>query len=158
VQHTNTNRQSTIVVLREAAAGRVLPIFIGRFEAQAIISAIEGQQPQRPMTHDLTLRLLDGLHARVRQVLINQLLDSIFYAEITLIQNQELCTVDTRPSDALALAVRCDAPVLVARMVFDQASGDDSDEFWQEVATTAKQFRAKMMQPPSSENPSKESL
>jgi RNA polymerase sigma factor (sigma-70 family) len=110
-----------VVVLRETDGGRYLPIWIGSFEGDAIKMAIEGQQPQRPMTHDLALRLLAPLGAQVQRVIINRLAETTFYAEITLAVDGQVHLVDARPSDAIALAVRSGIPIYAARAVLDTA-------------------------------------
>jgi RNA polymerase sigma factor (sigma-70 family) len=110
-----------VVVLGEQGGERLLPIWIGPFEADAIQQALEGTQPHRPMTHDLALRLIEPLGGRVQQVVINRIADATFYAEITLAANGQTHIIDARPSDAIALAVRNDAPIYVARAVFDTA-------------------------------------
>jgi len=110
-----------MVVLGEHSGERLLPIWISPFEADAIQMALEGTQPQRPMTHDLALRLIEPLGASVQQIVINRIAESTFYAEITLLANGQTHIIDARPSDAIALAVRNGAPIYVARAVFDTA-------------------------------------
>jgi len=110
-----------VVVLSEQGGERLLPIWIGPFEADAIQMALEGTQTHRPMTHDLALRLIEPLGGTVRQIVINRIAESTFYAEITLAANGQTHVVDARPSDAIALAVRNGAPIYVARAVFDTA-------------------------------------
>ncbi len=143
---TQADKENRIVVLREETTQRIMLIYVGLFEGQAIASAIEGEQRQRPMTHDLTMRLLEGLNAQVQQVVVNKLLDSTFYAEVTLVQGEQSFTVDARPSDAFALAARCGAPILVARAVFDQAGGEDNEVFWNKEAELVQERRSKMEQ------------
>ncbi len=113
--------QQRVVSLRENDGGRYLPIWIGSFEGDAIKMAIEGQQPQRPMTHDLALRLLTPLGAQVQRVVINRLAETTFYAEITLVVDGQVHLVDARPSDAIALAVRSGIPIYAARAVLETA-------------------------------------
>jgi RNA polymerase sigma factor (sigma-70 family) len=110
-----------IVVLGEQGGERLLPIWIGPFEADAIQMALEGTQPHRPMTHDLALRLIEPLGGAVQQIIINRIAESTFYAEITLVANGQTHVIDARPSDAIALAVRNSAPIYVARAVLDTA-------------------------------------
>ena len=129
-----------VVVLR-ASEDRILPIWIGPFEADAITITLEGKQPDRPMTHDLTVRLLETLAAQVQQVVVNKIIDSTFYAEITLDQGEQRHLIDARPSDALALAVRTNTPLFVARAVLDAASGPDDDEFWEKMAAIVREER-----------------
>lgn len=122
--------EHSVAVLREASADRILPIWIGRWEADAIKMALEGQPTPRPMTHDLTLRLLQSFGAQVRQVVINKLAEKTFYAEIQLDQGGQTSQVDARPSDALALAARSGTPIYVARAVLDEAGGADDQDAW----------------------------
>ncbi|HEX9373558.1 MAG TPA: bifunctional nuclease domain-containing protein, partial [Roseiflexaceae bacterium] len=113
--------QSRVVVLSEQGGERLLPIWIGVFEGDAIRLALEGYQPQRPMTHDLALRLITPLGAQVQHVVVNKLAETTFYAQITLAVDGQVHEIDARPSDAIALAVRAGAPIYVARSVFDTA-------------------------------------
>ena len=99
---------------------RKLPIVIGGFEASAITYPLEGQQPDRPMTHDLMRNLLDRLGADVKQVLIDDLWGSTYYAKIIVEHKGEEMIIDSRPSDAIALAIRMDAPIFVADGILDQ--------------------------------------
>ncbi|MFI0432973.1 MAG: bifunctional nuclease family protein [Candidatus Nanopelagicales bacterium] len=118
-----------LVLLREVGGERYLPIWIGAVEATAIAFAQEGVEPPRPLTHDLLKDLLDALGRTVRQVRITDLLDGVFYAVIDLGDGVE---VSARPSDAIALALRCDAPILGADEVLEAAgvpvADDEEDE------------------------------
>ena len=134
--------QNRIVVLKEESSERFLPIWIGPFEADAIKMTLDGQQTARPMTHDLTLRLLASLGARVRQVVVSKLVGDTFYAEITTVIGEQQHIVDARPSDALALAVRAGIPIYVANEVMQLASGPDNDEFWKAMAERVRRFHA----------------
>lgn len=102
-----------IVVLKDLAGSNVLPIWVGIFEANAIALEIEKVTTPRPMTHDLIKTLLLGLHTGIRKVVVNELKDDTFYAVIWLERDGELISVDSRPSDALALALRLDCPIFV---------------------------------------------
>ena len=119
------------VLLRAKDDGRVLPIWIGSSEADAIKLAMEGQQPPRPMMHDLALRLLEPLGVQLQRVVVNKLVESTFYGEITLAQGERVYDVDARPSDALALAARTSAPIYAARAVLE-AAGAPNDGNWLE--------------------------
>ncbi len=110
-----------IVVLRDIESDRLLPIWIGLFEAQAIALGLEGVDTHRPMTHDLLLHLIEGVHAEVSHVVVSDLIDNTFFAEIHLRRGREQKAVDSRPSDAIALALRAEAPLFVHRQVFDKA-------------------------------------
>ncbi|HWQ11907.1 MAG TPA: bifunctional nuclease domain-containing protein [Roseiflexaceae bacterium] len=116
--------QHRVVVLRQQDGARDLSIWVGTFEGDMIQWALEGRQTERPMTHDMALRLLASLGAEVRQVVVNKILDTTFYAEITLAAGEQTHVVDARPSDALALAARTGAPIRVARAVMEAAGVD----------------------------------
>ena len=119
------------VVVLQCADGRVVPIWIGRFEADAIAMHLGGRQPERPMTHDLALRLLAPLGASITRVVINAIQDITFLAEITLQAGGETHVIDARPSDAIALAVRSDAPLFVSRAVYNTCSiGEEQRDGW----------------------------
>lgn len=100
---------------------RVLPIWIGAQEATSIVIAVAGEQAPRPLTHDLTMTLLDTLHAQLARVEVTRIDDGTFYAEITLTTPSGPRVIDARPSDAVALAVRADAPIFVDEEVLDEA-------------------------------------
>jgi len=118
-----------IVLLRDCESDLFLPIWIGVFEANAIAIHIEGIDTPRPMTHDLLQTLVSDLEARVERVLITDLRDSTFYAEIHLTaRKQRQLTIDSRPSDAVALALRAKAPILVLRSVLEKAQAIDLTE------------------------------
>jgi uncharacterized protein len=105
--------QMPIVVLKDVNGTTVLPIWVGIFEANAIALEIEKVSTPRPMTHDLLKTVLMGLNTGVRKVVVNELKDDTFYAIIWLEKDGELISVDSRPSDALALALRLDCPIYV---------------------------------------------
>ncbi len=102
-----------IVVLKDVNGTAILPIWVGIFEASAIASEIEKQATARPMTHDLIRNLLFGLEAAVKKIVVSDLRDDTFYAVIWLERNGEMISVDSRPSDALAIALRMDCPIFV---------------------------------------------
>lgn len=105
--------QMPIVILRDMSGDTILPIWVGPYEANAIALEIEKVSTARPMTHDLIKTLLNGLDAQVKKVVVNELKDETFYALIWLEKNGEIISVDSRPSDALALALRTDCPIFV---------------------------------------------
>jgi len=118
-----------IVLLRESEGEhRVLPIFIGPVEATAIAFALQGVVTQRPMTHDLIKHLLEALGVSVQRILITELRERTFYAEIEMTSGGSSCTVSSRPSDALALAARLGTPIYAAESVLDEAGVAVSDE------------------------------
>ncbi len=102
-----------IVVLKDQSSGVVLPIWVGAFEANAIMMEIEKVTAPRPMTHDLLKNLLVGLEATVRKVVVTELREDTFYAVIWLERDGQSISLDSRPSDALALALRMDCPIFV---------------------------------------------
>jgi bifunctional DNase/RNase len=115
-----------IVVLKDINGSAMLPIWVGVYEANAIALEIEKVSTPRPMTHDLIKSLLFGLNTGLRKVVVSELRDDTFYAVIWLDRDGELITVDSRPSDALALALRLDCPIYVEEAVLKsskQAAG-----------------------------------
>jgi len=106
-----------IVILKDINGNAVLPIWVGVYEANAIALEIEKVTTPRPMTHDLIKNLLLGLHTSVRKVVVNDLRDDTFYAVIWLEQDGQVISIDSRPSDALALALRLDCPIYVEEEV-----------------------------------------
>jgi hypothetical protein len=106
-----------IVVLKDVNGSAILPIWVGIYEANAIALEIEKVATPRPMTHDLIRNLLFGLETGVKKVVVSDLKDDTFYAVIWLERNGELISVDSRPSDALAIALRLDCPIYVAEAV-----------------------------------------
>jgi bifunctional DNase/RNase len=112
-----------IVLLREDEGQRYLPIFIGQPEATAIVYALQGMETPRPMTHDLFKTVLDDLGARLGQVVITQLDEGTFYAEIEVVRPGGALRISSRPSDAIALAVRYEdaVPIFVEEDVLEEA-------------------------------------
>ncbi len=127
---------SPVVILKDVASEAMLPIWIGVFEANAIAMEIEKAVPQRPMTHDLLKNVIAQLGASVERVVITDLIDSTFYAIIVLDVGGEKVIVDSRPSDAIALALRTDSPIFVAEQVLRSSrsviSSHDVEEVEQE--------------------------
>lgn len=114
-----------IVVLRDEESQVFLPIWIGIFEANAIAQRIENAESPRPMTHDLLSSMVGELGARVEKVVICDLRDDTFYALIHVDRKGEAVRVDSRPSDAIALALRAEAPIFVLRPVLEKAKAVD---------------------------------
>ena len=110
-----------LVCLKDKDQRVFLPIAIGSFEATAIYMELYDEPPPRPITYDLLRSVLDGLNARIVQVLINSLQDDTFYAEITLSSGGKTLEIDSRPSDAIALALRVGAPIYVEEEVIQEA-------------------------------------
>ena len=130
VSLTNQNR---IVVLREANTERYLPIWIGPFEAESITIALQEVEVARPQTHDLLKNILQSLNARLTRVEVLSLREDVFFGNLVIEVNGRTLNVDSRPSDALALAVRAHVPILVSKEVMDsvgiipEAEGQETD-------------------------------
>ena len=114
--------QTPIVLLKEREGERFLPIWIGNVEATAIAFALQGVTTQRPLTHDLMKNMLDELVVSVERVVITELKDGTFYAMIEMRQNGTRFSVSSRPSDAIALAVRSNTPIFAEETVLNEAS------------------------------------
>ena len=121
-----------IVLLRERGGERYLPIWIGAAEAAAIALSLQGVVTPRPMTHDLLKNILDDLTVEVQRIVVTELRDSTFYATIALQRGTDGFEVSSRPSDAIALAVRMAVPIFAEEGVLDEASilipGDEDEE------------------------------
>jgi uncharacterized protein len=117
----DSETNQSIVVLKEETTGRTLPIWVGLFEANAITMGIEHTWTPRPMTHDLIKNVIDGMNAKVLRITVNDLRSNTFYAVISLEVNGRKVEIDSRPSDAIALALRVEAPIFVAQKVLDSA-------------------------------------
>ena len=118
------------LILKETNGKRKLPIIIGAFEAQSIALELEGMKPPRPLTHDLMRNIIDTFAVSLNEVCINELRDGTFYAKLTIEGLSDTQEVDSRPSDAIALAVRYGAPIYVGEEVLNEAgvvSEDDDD-------------------------------
>ncbi len=111
-----------IIILKEKQGSRVMPILIGYYEAQSIHLALNDIQIQRPLTHDLAVRIIKSLSATMERIVINDLRESTFYALIHFTTPQGPVDVDSRPSDAIALAVRMDTPIFVEPEVLEQVA------------------------------------
>jgi hypothetical protein len=110
-----------IVVLKDVGSDTVMPIWVGIFEASSIANEIEKLSLPRPMTHDLTRSLIRHLNAQLEKVVISELRDDTFFAVLWLRQGDEPVTIDARPSDAIALALRADCPIYVSEQVLQSA-------------------------------------
>ncbi len=111
---------SRFVMVNDGENGRRLPILIGGFEATAITLPLEGTRPDRPLTHDLIRSIMDRLGSRLDRVVIDDLWNGIYYAKLYIRSGKEEMEIDARPSDAIALAVRFDAPIYVADAILEQ--------------------------------------
>lgn len=126
--------QMPIVVLRDSSGGTILPIWVGVYEANAIALEIEKIATPRPMTHDLIKTLLLGMDARVDRIVVNELRDDTFFAVIWVEKDGQMISIDARPSDALAIALRTDSPIFVdesvlknSRMAASQEKGKEDE-------------------------------
>lgn len=122
LSHSVTQSHNYAVVLGEQNGSRRLPIVIGSFEAQAIAVAMERMTPNRPLTHDLFKNALETFNVELKEVVISNLLDGIFYARLVCIkEGGEIIEIDSRTSDALAMAVRFDCPIYTFEFILDAA-------------------------------------
>ena len=129
-------RDNPVVLLKSSEGEEVLPIWIGQAEGIAIDLTMKGEKFERPLTHDLLRAIIEGLGAAVTKVAITELRNNTFFAKVTLRRGADVLVVDARPSDSVALALKCDAPIFVARDVFSthkraldtEGSGSDADD------------------------------
>ena len=134
-----------IVLLKTADGNRFLPIWIGHPEAAAILMKLQSQAPPRPMTHDLVTDLLEQLGAQVIRITVTELRENTFYAQITVQADGQEIEVDSRPSDAIALAIRAEAPIFAADRVIEESAiefeGEEvSEEEIEQKVTEFKRF------------------
>jgi bifunctional DNase/RNase len=111
-----------IVLLKTADGNKFLPIWIGHPEAAAILMKLQGASTPRPMTHDLVTDMLEQLDAQVTRITVTELKENTFYASITVAQNGSEIEIDSRPSDAIALAVRAEAPIFANERVIEESA------------------------------------
>ena len=132
-----------IVLLREQTGTRFLPIWVGAVEAMAITSALEGVTPPRPLTHDLLVTVIDSLEAQIERIVVTELRNNVYYANLVLTIGGQEVTVSSRPSDAIALSVRTGAPVFASTGVLDEAAIEfqEDDEENEDLTETLEQFR-----------------
>lgn len=117
-----------IIILKDVNGDSMLPIWVGPFEANAIAVEIEKMASQRPMTHDLVKNIIWELGATVRRIVITHLIENTFYAVIEMVRNGEVVVLDSRPSDAIALALRADCPIYVNEEVIKSSSASFTEE------------------------------
>ena len=129
-----------ILLLREQEGERFLPIWIGTSEATAIALALEGFEPPRPMTHDLLKLVTDALGSNVDRVIVTDLQDGTFYADLVMEKEGEEFVISARPSDAIALATRTSSPVFAARSVLDEGGVEIRDEGQEEEIERFREF------------------
>ena len=114
-----------IIILKDSTGSKALPIWVGYFEANAIALEIEQVSTPRPMTHDLLKSLIQNMKAEVNHILVSELKDNTFYAIISLVYGDITLTIDSRPSDAIALALRTKSPIFVEETVIEDAKSLD---------------------------------
>jgi bifunctional DNase/RNase len=121
-----------IVLLKTADGNKFLPIWIGHPEAAAILMKLQSQAPPRPMTHDLVSDMLEQLGAQIVRITVTELRENTFYAQITVQQDGSEIEIDSRPSDAIALAIRAEAPIFAADRVIEESAiefeGEEVDQ------------------------------
>ncbi|MBI5186825.1 MAG: bifunctional nuclease family protein [Nitrospinae bacterium] len=117
-----------IVLLKNLEGNKALPIWVGVYEANAIASVLEDISTPRPLTHELINNILSGMRVNVERVVVNDLRENTFYALIFLMQNGSLVKIDSRPSDAIAIALRHKAPIFVSEKVFEDAKVVDLED------------------------------
>jgi len=131
-----------IVLLKTAEGNKFLPIWIGHPEAAAILMKLQSQAPPRPMTHDLLSDVLEQLGAQIIRITVTELRENTFYAQITVVRDGQEIEVDSRPSDAIALAIRAEAPIYAAERVIEESAiefeGEEVNE--EEIVSEFKQF------------------
>lgn len=121
----DSSNDAPVVLLRELDGDRILPIWIGPAEANAIALKLAGLDPPRPLTHDLLHRVIDGAGLTVQRVVISEIRDNTFFAEIVLEAPGSIARIDARPSDSIALALRTGSPIFVSDGVFEKEFGID---------------------------------
>jgi hypothetical protein len=119
--------QMGVVILITDSKTRALPIWVGLFEAQSILMKIQGTDLPRPLTHDLLKNCLDTFKIKIEYVLINDMTKNTFYAQLHMVQDNKKVVMDSRPSDAIAIAVRVEAPIYVEEKVFNDGGVDKNE-------------------------------
>jgi uncharacterized protein len=136
-----------IVLLKTVDGNKFLPIWIGHPEAAAILMKLQNASTPRPMTHDLVTEILGELNAQVTRVAVTELRENTFYAQVTIQQDGSEIDVDSRPSDAIALAVRASAPIFVADEVIDESAIEfegDGEPPNEEIEAKVTEFREQL--------------
>src|SRR5215510_2316524 len=132
--------QAYVVVLQEKGGPRLLPIWIGKAEAESIVMHMHNIKRQRPLTHDLCKNLINGMGAKLRRIQITRVENNTYYGELHLERNGSVTPVDSRPSDAIAIALRLDAPLFANEellMLPDEEEDDESKASWSPPPTDA---------------------
>lgn len=121
LSHSVTQTHSFAVILGELGGNRRLPIVIGGYEAQAIAVALDNMKPSRPLTHDLMKNVCDAFQLELDHIFISRLSEGIFYSTLVFTDNEDTIEIDSRTSDAIALAVRFECPIFVAESILNEA-------------------------------------
>ncbi len=143
LSHSVTQSHNYAVVLGELDGDRRLPIVIGGFEAQAIAVAMENMSPNRPLTHDLFKNTLDTFNVQLKEIIINNLLDGIFYAQLVCEMNGEIVKIDSRTSDAIAMSVRYGCPIYTFEFIMDAAGVHLDESESEKPLKSAKKVKGK---------------
>jgi bifunctional DNase/RNase len=144
LHHSVGQNPNYAMVLGEVIGNRRLPIVIGAFEAQAIVVAMESMSPNRPLTHDLFKNTLDTFDIQLQEVIINNLLDGIFFARLICVKNNETFEIDSRTSDAVAMAVRFNCPIYTYEFILESAGiSYEEEEAGAETPASAKKKKRK---------------
>ena len=153
LSHSVSHSHNYAVILGEVEGKRRLPIVIGGFEAQAIAVAMEGMMPTRPLTHDLFKSALDNFGIEIKEVVINNLLDGVFHARLICDFNGEIAEIDSRTSDAIAMAVRYGCPVYTYEFILEAAGVEleDTEEGSDDESKSKRRARTKKVAMPFSE-------
>jgi bifunctional DNase/RNase len=130
-----------IVLLKTVDGNKFLPIWIGHPEAAAILMKLQGASTPRPMTHDLLSEMLEQMEAKCEKVSVTELRDNTFFASITISMNGSEVDIDSRPSDALALAVRCSAPIFAADDVIEESAIEFEGEEVEDTEQVVEKFK-----------------
>ncbi len=139
LSHSVTQSHSFAVVLGEVGGSRRLPIVIGGFEAQAIAVALDNMKPTRPLTHDLMKAICDTFDVQLEYIYISKLIDGVFYSYLVCKKNDEYFEIDSRTSDALALAVRFDCPIYVEEGILNEAGVEADPDEEQNIAKSVEE-------------------
>ena len=146
LSHSVTQSHNYAVILGEENGNRRLPIIIGGFEAQAIAVALENMNPNRPLTHDLFKNTLDAFGIQLKEVIINNLLDGIFFAQLLCEQNGNIIQIDARTSDAISMAVRYECPIYSYEFIMESAGVILDDEETDKPAPKPRKTKTEAME------------
>jgi hypothetical protein len=146
LSHSVTQSHNYAVILGEENGKRRLPIIIGGFEAQAIAVALENMNPNRPLTHDLFKNTLDAFKIELKEVIINNLLDGIFFAQLICEQHGNVIQIDARTSDAIAMAVRYECPIYTYEFIMESAGVILDEEDEEKPASKPKKSKAETIE------------